>query len=80
MKLFNVYLQESSKTHHLTTETYDDFISSHENVLIFFHALYASEYCAPMMPEWDLAAAQLAEDEGKWFPFQSFFVENHMQK
>ena len=53
----------ASKTHHLTTENYDEFIKNHENVLIFYHALYAADLCAPMMDEWDLAAAELAENE-----------------
>ena len=57
----------SSKTHHLTTENYDDFIKNHENVLIFFHALYAADLCAPMMDEWDLAAAELAETEDETY-------------
>ena len=47
----------------MTPENYDEFINSHENVLIFYHALYAAEYCTPLMEEWDLAAAQLVADE-----------------
>ena len=57
----------SSKTHHLTTDNYDEFIKNHENVLIFFHALYAADLCAPMMDEWDLAAAELAETEDETY-------------
>ena len=57
----------SSKTHHLTTDNYDEFIQNHENVLIFFHALYAADLCAPMMDEWDLAAAELAETEDETY-------------
>ena len=55
--------KEDSKTTHLTDDTYDAFISSHQNVMIFYHALYAADLCSPMMDEWDKAAAQLAEDE-----------------
>ena len=57
----------TSKTHHLTTDNYDEFIKNHENVLIFFHALYAADLCAPMMDEWDLAAAELAEAEDETY-------------
>ena len=57
----------TSKTHHLTTENYDEFIKNHENVLIFFHALYAADLCAPMMDEWDLAAAELVETEDETY-------------
>ena len=57
----------TSKTHHLTTENYDEFIKNHENVLIFFHALYAADLCSPMMDEWDLAAAELAETEDETY-------------
>ena len=42
-----------SKTIHLTNETYDQYLENHENVMVFFHAMYANDICAEVMPEWD---------------------------
>ena len=38
-----------SVSNHLTNETFDAFISNHENVMIFFHAMYANDLCADIM-------------------------------
>ena len=38
-----------SVSNHLTNETFDAFISNHENVMVFFHAMYANDLCADIM-------------------------------
>ena len=40
----------------------NSFVAEHANVMIFFHALHASDLCADVMIEWDLASAELQNE------------------
>lgn len=48
--------------HHLTDETFDQFIADNSKVLLFFYAPWCG-HCKSLKPEWDKAAAQLKEEE-----------------